>query len=222
MVVIKPELNDKQDKYLIVSIFMFLLSFIVSILLMSHYYYHESFSFDNQAGNYVMHIRNGVLNNIFKGITMAGDVVPNIILTAIVGAIFVNLKKKREGLFFTLNILGIWVFNALLKDIFKRARPSGKWLVDAIGYSFPSGHAMVFMGFSLLLIYYILIFMKNKSWKWLLSIVILAFGILVGLSRVYLGVHYLSDVLTGWSVAVLWVSASIVIYRIPSLKYRIA
>jgi undecaprenyl-diphosphatase len=213
--------NDKQAKYSVMNIFMFLLSFIISIQLITHYYYHGSFNFDNQAISYVKHIRNEAMNNIFQDITMAGNVVPTIALTVIVIVILVYLKKGRDALYFSLNILGIWGLNSLLKDIFKRTRPPGEWLVNAAGYSFPSGHAMIFMGFSLLLIYYILTFSRNKRGRWLLSIFVLTYAILVGLSRIYLGVHYLSDVLTGWSIATLWVSVSIIIYRILNLKHYI-
>jgi undecaprenyl-diphosphatase len=206
--------KDKDEKYYFINIFMFLAFFIISIVLISHYCYQGNFSYDKAASNYVLKIRSGALSNIFEYITMAGNVGPNIILTILVTALMIKHKKIRTALFFIINILGLWGFNSLLKELFKRTRPPGKWLVNAVGYSFPSGHAMIYMGFSLLLIYYILIFFTKKREKWILASVVLTLAVLVGLSRIYLGMHYLSDVLTGWSIAVLWTSVSIIIYRI--------
>jgi len=77
---------------------------------------------------------------------------------------------------------------------------------------------MRFMGFSILLVYYILIFLKGKRARIFLSISILVFSVLVGFSRVYLGVHYMSDVLAGWFAGILWTSTIIVIYK--ALGYR--
>jgi undecaprenyl-diphosphatase len=206
--------KDKDEKYFFINAFMFLASFIISIVLILHYCYEGNFSFDKAAINYTLQIRSEALSNIFEYITVLGNVGPNTILTILVIAVLIKQKKIRAALFFIINILGIWGINSLLKELFKRTRPPGKWLVNAAGYSFPSGHAMIYMGFSLLLIYYIIIFFTKGKERWILSAVILTLAVLVGLSRIYLGVHYLSDVLTGWSIAALWTSISITIYRI--------
>lgn len=132
-----------------------------------------------------------------------------IIITLIITDYLIYIKKKTEGLFFGLNIFGIWIFNEILKAIFKRPRPAGTWLVNAAGYSFPSGHAMIFMGLSLLSIYYIFIYIKNKRVSIMISLLIFIYSIFVGLSRVYVGVHYLSDVLAGWAAGLMWVTLSV-------------
>ena len=165
--------------------------------------------YDVAAVNYVYSIRNVTYNNIFKAITSTGNTIPVITITLIITVFLIYIKKKREGVFFGLNILGIWIFNEILKALIKRPRPTGTWLVNASGYSFPSGHAMIFMGLALLSIYYILIYIKNRRIATLVSLLIFMYSILVGLSRIYVGVHYLSDVLAGWIAGLMWVTLTV-------------
>ena len=72
------------------------------------------------------------------------------------------------------------------------------------GYSFPSGHAMASLAFYGLLIYITKRLVKNKYLKILLITLNIAIIILIGVSRIYLGVHYLSDVLTGYSISIIY------------------
>lgn len=114
------------------------------------------------------------------------------------------LKDKRVIIAIFVNLLTVFILNQLIKIIVHRLRPNSiEWLVTEAGYSFPSGHAMVSMGYFGFLIY--LAYTRiNKKYKWiiisLLSIVIL----LIGISRVYLGVHYLSDILGGFLGAIIY------------------
>lgn len=170
--------------------------------------------FDASAISFVNGIRNNYLNKAIEILTSTGNFMPTLIM-AIIGTIILwCLYDRRNGLFFGINILGLWLCNELFKSIFKRQRPSGKWLVDVTGYSLPSGHAMIFMGMVLLLIYFIINNVRNKKVGVIISSLIFMYAILIGLSRVYVGVHYLSDVLIGWTLAVAWVSASLMFYRI--------
>ena len=174
--------------------------------------------YDAAAINYVYSIRDETRNNIFKAITSTGNTIPVITITLIIVVYLFYIKKKSEGLFFGLNVLGLWIFNEILKFFFKRPRPTGTWLVNASGYSFPSGHAMIFMGLSLLSIYYILIYIKNRRIAILVSLLIFMYSVLVGLSRIYVGVHYLSDVLTGWIAGLMWVVLTVSLKKHLSYK----
>lgn len=110
--------------------------------------------------------------------------------------------KKKEAKYIVVNLITIFFSNQLLKRIIERPRPEGFRIVEELGYSFPSGHSMVSMAFYGLFIYFIYKKVKNKYIKWTSIILLALLIILIGLSRIYLGVHYASDVLAGFLLAV--------------------
>lgn len=114
------------------------------------------------------------------------------------------IKNKKLAISISLNLLAVASLNQILKLIFKRERPIGYRLIEMTGYSFPSGHAMVSMAFYGLLIYIIYRLVKNKYLKVCLISLNIVIIILIGISRIYLGVHYLSDVLTGYCISVIY------------------
>jgi len=116
------------------------------------------------------------------------------------------------GLSICINLVVVTILNQLLKRLLQRPRPTEFRIIEETGYSFPSGHSMVSMAFYGYLIYLIYRFVKNKYLKWI-SIVLLSLLIcLIGISRIYLGVHYTSDVLGGFLISisylVIYISAS--------------
>ena len=92
--------------------------------------------------------------------------------------------------------------NQILKYIVQRNRPEGYRLIDESGYSFPSGHSMVSTAFYGFLIYLVIKKVKNKYLKNFLVILLSILIILIGFSRVYLGVHYASDVIAGFFISI--------------------
>ncbi len=136
---------------------------------------------------------------IAKFITNFGGAIFLIILTIV---LFFVIKNRKIGLSIFSNLVIITVLNQLLKRILQRPRPTEFRIIEETGYSFPSGHSMITMAFYGYLIYLICKYVKNKYVKWI-SIVLL--GILIcsiGISRIYLGVHYTSDVLGGFLISV--------------------
>ena len=101
-----------------------------------------------------------------------------------------------------MNLVIITGLNQILKHILQRPRPTEFRIIEETGYSFPSGHSMVSMAFYGYLVYLIYKYVKNKYIKWisitLLSILICS----IGVSRIYLGVHYTSDVLSGFLISI--------------------
>ena len=117
-------------------------------------------------------------------------------------------RHYREALFASVSIIGSLLINVAAKHSFARARP-GLWqaFVHENTYSFPSGHAMGSMTLAwvvVLLCWYPRSHL-SRSWRWPVTILAALFVLLVGLSRIYLGVHYPSDILAGWAAASVWV-----------------
>ena len=136
---------------------------------------------------------------IAKFITNLGGAIFLIGLTAL---LIILIKNKKIGLSIFANLAIVTGLNQLLKRILQRPRPTEFRIVEETGYSFPSGHSMVSMAFYGYLIYLIYKYVKNKYIKWI-SIVLLSILICsIGVSRIYLGVHYTSDVLGGFLVSI--------------------
>lgn len=125
-----------------------------------------------------------------------------IFLSTICIILFIIIKNKKIGLSIIMNIAIIAILNQVLKRILQRPRPTEFRIIEETGYSFPSGHSMVSMAFYGYLIYLIYKYIKNKYVK-CISIVLLSILICsIGISRIYLGVHYTSDVLGGFLISV--------------------
>lgn len=110
-------------------------------------------------------------------------------------------RHVREALFAGLALGGSALLNLTTKQLFARERPS-LWesIAPEATFSFPSGHAMG----SMTLAWVGLLLAWRTPWRWPVAIGLLGFTVLVGLSRVYLGVHYPSDILAGWTAASVW------------------
>ena len=117
-------------------------------------------------------------------------------------ALLLLIKNKKIGLSIFSNIVIITILNQLLKRILRRPRPTEFRIVEETGYSFPSGHSMVSMAFYGYLIYFIYRYIKNKYIKWSLIVLLSILICLIGISRIYLGVHYTSDVLGGFLLSI--------------------
>ena len=92
----------------------------------------------------------------------------------------------------------------LLKHIFNRARPDTPLLFEAKGLSFPSGHALMSITFYGLLIYIVYKSLKNKFFNWVLISLLILLILIIGFTRIYLNVHYASDVIAGYCIGFLW------------------
>lgn len=119
-------------------------------------------------------------------------------------AFIILLKNRRISAYIALNLVLVFLLNRILKLIIGRPRPSVLRLVVEDGYSFPSGHSMVSMGFYGFLIYLIWVNIKNKKIKYPLVVFLSLLILFIGISRIYLGVHYFTDVIGGFIIAILY------------------
>ena len=132
---------------------------------------------------------------VMKLITFFGGATCLIGLTII---LFITIKNKKIGLLIGTNLIVITILNQIFKFILQRPRPTENRIINENGYSFPSGHSMISMAFYGFLIYLIYKYVKNKKLKYISITLISILIIFIGISRIYLGVHYTSDVLAGF------------------------
>lgn len=160
----------------------------------------EKFQIDQMASQFVSSIQSDTLDSIFGFITELGAVWLIATGSIIVGIILLFYPSNRlwRVLYFAVTMIGISVLTSSLKELFERDRPNLIQEYDGTGYSFPSGHStgpMVFYGF---IIYLIIRSRFPLVAKWIVGIVLGLLIFLIGFSRIYLGVHYASDVIGGF------------------------
>lgn len=163
--------------------------------------------------NPIIHFIRGSITDkktlFFATVTRFGNTTTIIFLTALISGTLYYFKEKIAAYWVILNIVLIQgVGNFILKLSFNRARPSHEHLVYAGGKSFPSGHSM-----GSLLLYGALIlllpkFIKNKKLCLVLQIALGLLILSIGISRIYVGVHYPTDVIGGFSIGLCWLSFS--------------
>ena len=136
---------------------------------------------------------------IAKFITNFGGAIFVIILTTI---LFFVIKDKKIGISIIVNLVIITLLNQILKFIMQRPRPTEFRLIEETGYSFPSGHSMISLAFYGYLIYLIYKYINNKHLKRILIIILSTLICIIVVSRIYLGVHYTSDVLGGFLISI--------------------
>lgn len=136
---------------------------------------------------------------IAKFVTNFGGAIFLIVLTVLLVTI---IKNKKIGLSIFANLTIVTILNQLLKRVLQRPRPTEYRIIEETGYSFPSGHSMVSMAIYGYLIYLIYKYVENKYVKWILISLLSVLICLIGISRIYLGVHYTSDVLGGFLISI--------------------
>lgn len=168
---------------------------------------------DESAFDVARDIQHPALNTFIKGITFFASrhfLTPAALLLV---AYFVFIRKHR---WYSLKVpvvaLGSITLNVVLKYFFDRPRPILP-VVEASGLSFPSGHSMVAASFYGLLIYLVWHNVQQRAWRNFLVGFLVVFVLLIGFSRIYLRVHYATDVVAGFAAGFFWVIMSISILR---------
>ena len=173
---------------------------ILFLAILEDVFEYETLALDTSVYTIVVEkMRNPILTDILKIITNLGNAFVLITITILS---LIILKNKKIGLCITLNLALSTLLNVLLKNIIQRPRPEGYRLIEETGFSFPSGHSMVNTAFYGLLIYLIIKNVKNQKLKYSLSLLISILILSIGFSRIYLGVHYTSDVLAGFLISI--------------------
>lgn len=142
------------------------------------------------------------LDRFFLTITNLGGIGGVLVISVLAGMYLIVKKRYSDLLLLIGGVGGAAIANAVLKLLFHRDRPS-LWphLVHESSFSFPSGHAMASAALAMVII---LIFWRTP-YRWRVVAGAVIYTIVIGFSRLYLGVHYPSDILAGWSVSIVWV-----------------
>ena len=170
---------------------------------------YDSLVIDSKVYSFIINnIMNDGLTPILKAITELGGVA----FTVLAGVlIFMFCKKNRW--FITIDLVGVTLVNQVIKHIIRRPRPNVLRLVEESGYSFPSGHSMVSMAFYGIIIYLVYKNVSNKYLKWILIILLSLLILSIGFSRIYVGVHYFTDVAGGFLLGLAYLIIYINIYN---------
>ena len=189
----------KNNYKWVVLLFMSIIFIVFAVRIKSN----PGLGIDNSIYNFIRQFQSNNLTSFFKFIS-------NIItweaisVACLVFILICIIKRSYKYCPFVItNLVFIIILNFILKHIYTRPRPEFM-LIDEYGYSFPSGHAMVSMAFYGLFIYILFHVKINKYFKYILSFIIFIMIMLVGISRIYLHVHYFSDVIAGFAVSVIY------------------
>lgn len=129
-----------------------------------------------------------------------------VVLVALLLMIVAFAPGRRPGWCCALNLVLVSLLNVGLKELVQRPRPEGFRLVAETGFSFPSGHSMAAMAFFGLVVWLVWRYEPDRRMRTALTC---AFGFLIlmiGISRIYLGVHYASDVIGGFCASLIWLA----------------
>ena len=185
------------------SIVIATVSIIVFLLILKDIFQYEITSYDNWAYSiFVENFRSEEMTMIMKIITSFGSF---LIIGTIILLLFLLIKNKKIAIVLTINTIAIVMINDFIKFIVHRPRPNGYNLIKESNYSFPSGHSMVSTFFYGFLIYLVYKLVKNKRLKICLISLLSLLIVLICISRIYLGVHYLSDTIAGFSLSLAYI-----------------
>ncbi|VTS18969.1 PAP2 superfamily protein [Streptococcus pseudoporcinus] len=185
-----------KQTYLLRSSFAFLIFVMLGYTV--QFYPYSLVVFDDRVQNAIRGSLPDQLTSVFRAITYMGNVSTQVLVVALLTILFLIKKWKTEALFQLTNGLLAGLLVTGFKFVYQRARPSLEHIVYAGGYSFPSGHAMGAMMIYGALMVILLGRFQKKSTKILVILTFSTLILLIGLSRIYLGVHYPTDVIGGF------------------------
>ena len=202
-----------QVKLFSIEVTILLVAFLSSALLIFYLvkevFYSDAVELDKYVFDFFANHTTPGLTSFMKRVTILGGhqfLVPAN-LSIIAYSYFIRRKKWFAIKTFAVAFSSLILMFAL-KAMFNRSRPLTPLLGEVAGLSFPSGHAFMSFTFFGLLIYVVYQQVENIALRWTLIILLLATTFVVGISRIYLRVHYPTDVLAGFSIGTMWLILS--------------
>lgn len=170
--------------------------------------------FDYSIIQYVQGFISEPITNLVLKITFLGSSIGIAIITFVFSLILVLFRKYLLGIYLLMSVaVGYVGLNTVLKHIFQRERPSILRLVEEHGFSFPSGHSMGSMVLFGSLLFIVFKLSKSASVRVIGVIAALTIILIIGLTRVYLGVHYPTDIVGGYTAGIVWLTISVVMFN---------
>jgi undecaprenyl-diphosphatase len=212
--------NEDLPYYIatIIAIIFFVIGLQVFVELTDELAENELADFDDQITNAVISFRSEGLTSFFEFVTHLGDRYAYIIITVALALFFWFRFQNWKFIIQTVSVLILAsLSNIGLKQVINRARPTLEHLVYVNTLSFPSGHSMSAMAFYGFLIYLCLRYNVTLSLKIFLVVLLCLLIVSIGLSRIYLGVHYPSDVAAGFMGGLIWVTLCAIVLNVIEL-----
>ena len=199
---------------MIVVILLFIVSLTAFVIITRNIFILRDEEFDHQVFNFLNAYVSERKNDVMLFITFLGTHIFLIPANVVLLIYFLFIRRHR---WYSIKIPTIAISSValmfLLKNLFGRVRPDIPLIKEAKGLSFPSGHAFMSVTFYGLLIYIVWQTVKTPWLKWTLSILLLCLILIIGFTRIYLRVHYPSDVFAGFATGFLWLVISIYTLR---------
>lgn len=195
---------------LVVALLLFWLPVIIFVKLATEVQEHLPIGADTSVLNWVHGMSAAWLETLARIATDLGSAEVVALVTLLLVGYLAYKHQRRNAALVWFGVGGAAAANIILKLLFHRERPD-LWphLVNETGYSFPSGHAMA----SSALAFSIVFILWRTKWRWLGVVIGALYILTVGFSRLYLGVHYPSDVVAGWCVSFAWVLIAYIILQ---------
>lgn len=148
--------------------------------------------------------RSPFLDRVMVAVTHLGGPPAILLLTLAVTVPLLVMKKVRESLYFLVSVLGAALFSSLMKEAFERGRPA-EALLETASYAFPSWHSAVSSAAAVSLLF---LFLRAVPVKYrpIAVFSISIWPLFIGMTRIYLHLHWFSDVLAGWGLGLFWAS----------------
>ena len=142
-----------------------------------------------------------IASQFWTSITVLGNVIPLFRLVFILAVFFYWKSWKAEACLLVGSLFLMMGASTALKFLYQRPRPTIEWVISTIGYSFPSWHTAATMLVAAVLAIVLYQRCQRKFWRYFGQILVIALAILVAISRIYIGVHFPTDIIGGWLLA---------------------
>jgi membrane-associated phospholipid phosphatase len=211
------KITPRLQKRLVIATVLFWVPVLIFIELAEDILDKDPILLDTSLLNFIRSLSSDGLTTLFKFVTHGGDTV-FILSATVLLAVYLYLKKRpRDMMAVLFSVGGAGIINLLLKLFFQRSRPDIELaLITENSFSFPSGHAM---GSAALGLVVAIMFLRSK-YRWPALLLSGTYIFVIGVSRVYLGVHYPSDIIAGWCISLAWVLVVYIALEHPAFVKR--